>query len=121
MSYQSIPMKLIEGMLALSILAAIFIFLVFFCSRQLLRPLLAGLLLRCVASLYHRFIAPLPQGAADAVTMEGRAWLWAQSGCGNLSEHLNLGSSYVHSWIVGNVYACTDRAPLAFQMINVAL
>lgn len=121
MSYQSIPVSLVEAILALSIFFAIFIFLVFACSRRLLPPLLVGLFLRCVALLYQRFVAPLPQGAADAVTMERRAWLWAQSGCGNLGEHLNLGASYVHSWIIGNVYACTDRAPLAFQMINVAM
>lgn len=121
MSFQSIPSSLAEWLLASTILGVIFVFCLLSCGRKLLFPMLVGLALRAMASLYHRFVAPLPQGAGDAVGFEQSAWAWAQSGCGNLGEHLNIGSSYVHSWLVGNIYACAGRSPLAFQMINVAM
>jgi len=84
-------------------------------------PLLVALGSRVLVALYHRFIATVPLGGADAETFERRAWEWAQSGCGNLGEHLNLGGSYVHTWLIANVYACTDRLPLVFQLVNVGL
>lgn len=84
-------------------------------------PILVAFLVRTVASIINRFILVLPFGSVDSVRFEHRAWVWSQSGCGNLGEHLNLGLSYVHSWVIGNIYACTDRAPLVFQSISVVL
>jgi hypothetical protein len=89
--------------------------------RPFATPLLAALVIRSPAAIYLRFIDTLPRGAADAMTFERMAWFWSASGCGNLGRDLDLGGSYVHSWIIANVYACTERAPLFFQMVNVAL
>ena len=122
MGYQSIPTNLFEWLL--SALVFIMIILVTYTRRAwhpFATPLMAALAIRTLAALYHRFIDTLPRGGADAMSFERRAWVWSQAGCGNLGPDLNLGGSYVHSWIIANVYACTDRAPLFFQMANVAL
>ena len=118
-----IPSGATELFLSILLLGATFVavLLAGWQRRGFLWPLLSAFVIRCVAALTHRFLAILPQGGADAVTFESRAWEWAQSGCGNMGEHLALGASYVHAWLVGNVYACTDRAPLVFQGINVVL
>ena len=90
--------------------------------RTIMIPLVVAFLFRFFVTIYYRFVGDVPGvGSADAIKFEGRAWVWAQSGCGNLGEHLNLGASYVHSWILANIYACTGREPLVFQMINVGL
>jgi hypothetical protein len=122
-SYTDIPFGLVELLLSGILIGAMLLVVVFLGRLRTgyLLPLLAALAIRFAATLVHRFVAILPQGGADAVSFERRAWEWAQSGCGNLGEHLNLGASYVHSWLIGNLYACTDRAPLAFQAINVGL
>lgn len=123
MSIDQIPLNLIEVMLSVLLLLTGCTALVLAArsSRALLWPLLVALGVRMAAAVAHRVMHVIPQGRADAVTMERRAWEWSQSGCGNMGEHLNLGASYVHSWLVGNVYACTVRAPLVFQTISVLL
>ncbi|MDR5894330.1 hypothetical protein QC820_16185 [Halomonas mongoliensis] len=121
MVYQDIPASLVEILLS-AILFISFVLILLgraLSWRTVFLPLFAALVLRTIAALYYRFLGMLPQGGADAVTFERRAWEWAYLGCGNLGEHLNLGSAYVHSWMVGNIYACTDRGPLVFQAINV--
>lgn len=90
-------------------------------SPALKLALAVALMLRTIAAVFHRFVATLPEGGADAIGFERTAWQWAQSGCGNLGQYLNLAGSHVHSWVIGNIYACTVRAPFLFQMINVAL
>ena len=122
MGYQDIPTTMLEWSLSAIVLIAIILATH---TRKAWRPfaipLMAALAIRMVAALYHRFIDTLPRGGRDAMTFEHVAWLWAQAGCGNLGPDLNLASSYVHSWIIANVYACTDRVPLFFQMVNVGL
>ena len=123
MSIETIPLGFIEVLLAAAILLGglVLVFLFGQQTRGLVWALTAALVVRAGAAIAHRIANVIPQGRADAVSMERRAWEWSQSGCGNMGEHLNLGASYVHSWLVGNLYACTDRAPLAFQAINVLL
>ena len=123
MAYQYIQFTILEGLLSASIVALIFVGLLWLNRSRpsLVWPIAASFSVRTLAALYHRFVGTLLGGGADAVTFEARSWQWAQSGCGDLGVHLNLGGSYVHSWLVANLYACTDRSPLAFQMINVAL
>ena len=123
MSYTDIPTGAVELLLTACLLAGIALAVLYagHSRRGYLLPLLVAFGVRVAAAVVHRFVVVLPEGGADAVTFERRAWEWAQSGCGNLGEHLNLGASYVHSWVIGNVYACTDRAPLVFQSVNVGL
>lgn len=123
MTYQQINFIVLEGLLSAGVLVFLSLILV-----RLLRiwpsmiwPMATAIVVRTLAALYHRFIGTLLGGGADAIRFEAVSWQWAQSGCGELGVHLNLSASYVHSWIVANLYACTDRSPLAFQMINVAL
>lgn len=82
-------------------------------------PILVAFLFRTSAAVAHRIFFILPMGQTDAQTFEQRAWDWASAGCGNLLDLFPAGSSYVHSWIIANIYACTDRAPLLFQSITV--
>lgn len=123
MAYIEIPTSPTELLLTAIMLVGVGLIVVYAgqSRRGYFWPMLVALGLRIGAAVVHRFIILLPQGGADAVTFESRAWEWAQRGCGNLGEHLNISSSYVHSWLIANVYACTDRAPLVFQSINVAL
>ncbi|MCG5529233.1 MULTISPECIES: glycosyltransferase family 39 protein [Halorhodospira] len=123
MTYTDIPTNSVELLLTACLLAGIVLAVLYagHSRRGYLLPLLAAFGVRVAAGIVHRFMVVLPQGGADAVRFERRAWEWAQSGCGNLGEHLNLGASYVHSWVIGNVYACTDRAPLVFQSVNIGL
>ena len=122
-SYTDIPTGSVEWLLTACLLAG-FALAILYTGRLrqgYLLPLMVAFGIRVAAAIVHRFVVVLPQGGADAVAFERRAWEWAQSGCGNLGEHLNLGASYVHSWVIGNIYACTDRAPLVFQSVNIGL
>ena len=123
MSYTDILTGSVELLLTACLLAG-FALAVLYAGRSrqgYLLPLMVAFGIRVAAAIVHRFFLVLPHGATDAVAFERRAWEWAQSGCGNLGEHLNLGASYVHSWVIGNIYACTDRAPLVFQSGNIGL
>ncbi|WP_020679155.1 hypothetical protein [Thioalkalivibrio sp. AKL12] len=123
MSYTDIPTGSVELLLTVCLLAG-FALAVLYAGRSgqgYLLPLMVAFGIRVAAAIVHRFFLVLPHGATDAVAFERRAWEWAQSGCGNLGEHLSLGESYVHSWVIGNIYACTDRAPLVFQSVNIGL
>ncbi|WP_018867259.1 MULTISPECIES: glycosyltransferase family 39 protein [unclassified Thioalkalivibrio] len=123
MSYTSIPFTFMELLLAGSFLMLVLVAVLWTGRTRegYLWPLLAAFGARIGAALVQRFLSPLPQGGADAISFERRAWFWAQSGCGNLGDHFSMGSSYLHSWLIANVYACADRAPLAFQAVNIAL
>ena len=123
MSYTDIPTGAIELLLVPCLVVGL-IFAVLYIGRvrhELLLALMVGLAIRMAAAIVHRFVVVLPEGGSDAVRFEERAWEWSQSGCGSLGGHLNLGASYVHSWVIGNIYACTDRAPLVFQTVNIGL
>ncbi len=91
-------------------------------GRTLILPLLVALIVRAGVALGQRITNILPQGQADAGRFERTAWLWSEHGCMDTSV-LNMGGSYVHSWIMSQLYACSgiDRAPLVFQMTNVLL
>ncbi|WP_018860479.1 glycosyltransferase family 39 protein [Thioalkalivibrio sp. ALJ3] len=123
MSYTLIPFTLMELLLTASFLMVVLVAVLWtgVMREGYLWPLLAALVARIVAALVQRFHFPLPQGGADAISFENRAWFWAQSGCGNLGDYFSMGSSYLHSWLIANLYACSDRAPLAFQAVNIAL
>ncbi|WP_018144028.1 MULTISPECIES: glycosyltransferase family 39 protein [unclassified Thioalkalivibrio] len=123
MSYTAIPFTFMELLLSGSFLIIVLVAVLWTGRTRegYLWPLLAALLARIGAALVQRFLFPLPQGGADAISFERRAWFWAQSGCGNLGDHFSMGSSYLHSWLIANIYACVDRAPFAFQAVNIAL
>ena len=123
MSYTDIPTGAVELLFTACLLVGIGMAILYAGrSRQgYLLPLIIAFCIRVAAAFVHRFLVVLPQGGADAVAFERRAWEWAQSGCGNLGEYLNLAASYVHSWVIGNIYACIDRSPLVFQSINIGL
>ncbi len=90
-------------------------------GRHLVLPLAAALVIRALVAVAHRLWNVVPQGRSDAVRFERFAWEWSQSGCGRVWEHLHLSGSYVYSYILGELYACTARAPLMAQMLNVVL
>ena len=123
-SFDTVPLTLIELMLASIILIGGLLFVFIQGGRQgrvLVWPLLTALLLRAAWATLQRFLLFHPYGGADAVRFEYTAWLFAQSGCGNMLQHFDASESYVISFIYGQLYACTDRAPLAAHYINVVL
>ena len=90
-------------------------------DKALVLPLLVGLVARIALSTANRFFRIAPDGGADALSFERTAWIWAQSGCGNMTQHFDPTASYVISWLYGQMYACVDRVPLAAHYINVFL
>lgn len=90
-------------------------------EKALILPLFVGLAARIALSTANRFFRVAPDGGADAITFERTAWIWAQSGCGNMAQHFDHTASYVISWLYGQMYACVDRVPLAAHYINVFL
>ncbi len=123
MSIQLVPLSLIEVLMSVIWICVSGSVLWWF-SRfnfAILFPVALGFGLRIAASLLHRVTGVNPEGRSDAVIMENRAWLWAQDGCLSLLPKFDPTESYVHSWIMSNFYACTERVPLLFQLSNVTL
>jgi len=91
-SYTDIPTGAVELLLTACLLIGCALAVLYTGrSRQgYLLPLMVAFGIRVAAAIVHRFVVVLPQGGSDAVVFERRAWEWAQSGCGNLGEHLNL-------------------------------
>lgn len=85
---------------------------------QLRTVLLMAFLVRAGAALFHFYIAPLPDGGADAISFERRAWLWAQGGFGEAFSFYTGPHSYFISWIISLAYALTDRSLLLAQSIS---
>lgn len=83
--------------------------------------LLAAFLVRAGAALFHFYIAPLPDGTADARSFESRAWLMAQDGLAGAVSAYTGPHSYFISWIISLLYALTDRSLLLAQSLSVLL
>lgn len=81
--------------------------------------LLVAFTLRAGAALFHFYVAPLPDGTSDAVSFERTAWEWASGGVPGVLEHFRGPHSYFISFIIGIVYAVTDRSLLLAQSLSV--
>ena len=118
-----IPLSSVEILVSGLLILATVLGLLYLCRDQkhLVAPLFTAFLLRSLAAFFHRVTSFNPDGLHDAVTFENQATRWAVSGCGNLWQYLDLSTSYVHSWLMANVYACIGPIPLGFQLVNVIL
>jgi len=74
---------------------------------------------RAIAALFHFYIAPLPDGRADAVRFERYAWEWGQGGFTEALTHFTGPDSYFYSWLMSLLYAVTDRSLLMLQATSV--
>lgn len=74
---------------------------------------------RASAALFHFYIAPLPDGTADAVTFERYAWEWGRDGLLEAFNHFPGLDAYFYAWLMSLVYAVSDRNLLLLQSINV--
>ncbi len=83
------------------------------------RPLWCAFGLRAAAALMHFYVAPLPDGTADAVTFEKVAWAWGRDGFGMALHHYPGVDAYFYSWLGGLLYSVTGRSPLLLQSVSV--
>lgn len=81
--------------------------------------LLVAFMVRAGAALFHFYVAPLPDGTSDAVSFERTAWEWASKGLPGVLDEFRGPHSYFISFIIGIVYAVTDRSPLLAQSLSV--
>lgn len=88
-------------------------------NRQIAHVLAVAFGARVAAALFHFYVAPLPDGTADAVTFERYAWEWAQGGFGATLAAFPGIDAYFYAWLMSLVYALTDRSLLLLQSINV--
>lgn len=83
--------------------------------------LLVAFLVRAGAALFHFYVAPLPDGTADAITFERYAWEWSQGGLAAAFSHYPGIDTYFYSWLMSLVYSITDRSPLLLQSFSVLM
>lgn len=81
--------------------------------------LFTAFLVRAAAALCHVYIAPLPDGGADAVGFERLAWDWASNGFFAAFDYFPGINAYFYSWLMSLVYALTDRSVLMLQSLSV--
>lgn len=75
---------------------------------------------RAGAALFHRYVSPLPDGVADAVSFENYAWNLAQQGFfAALAQYPGYGHGWGYPWLVSLAYALADRSPLFMQSLSV--
>ncbi|WP_143613092.1 ArnT family glycosyltransferase [Thiohalospira halophila] len=74
---------------------------------------------RALAALFHFYVAPLPDGTADAISFEAQAWEWARAGLWSALSAFPGIDSYFYAWCAALIYALTDRSLLLLQSINV--
>lgn len=87
---------------------------------QLQLVLMAGFCLRAGAALFHRYISPLPDGVADAISFERYAWNLAEQGfLSALGQFPGYGDGWGYPWLVSLAYALVDRSPLFMQSLSV--
>ena len=105
---------------SISLLAVATITLVLANQRPAISLILASaFLLRTGAALFHSYIAPLPDGTADAVTFESQAWQWAQGGLQEaIGQFAGLGADF-YVWCLSLIYAFAGRSLLLLQSISV--
>ncbi|MBK1726384.1 glycosyltransferase family 39 protein [Halorhodospira neutriphila] len=95
-------------------------FLLASCHRGIAIALGAAFSARAIAALFHYYVAPLPDGTADAVRFERYAWEWSQGGIGEALNHFTIGSDF-YSWLMSLLYAVTDRSLLMLQATSVLI
>jgi 4-amino-4-deoxy-L-arabinose transferase-like glycosyltransferase len=103
-----------------SIIIAVAVFTTFLAHR---RPRLAVLLAvafaaRGSATLFHYYLAPLPDGTSDAATFESLAWEWGQEGFQVALGHYTGIDAYFYSWLMAIVYSVTGRSLLLLQSLS---
>jgi hypothetical protein len=81
--------------------------------------ILAAFLIRTGTALFHFYVAPLPYGTADAAGFEQKAWEWASGGLSGVLEQFRGPHSHFISFIIGIVYAITDRSMLLAQSLSI--
>lgn len=81
--------------------------------------LIIGYVIRFFACLFHYYVAPLPDGASDAISFEKTAWSWGSHGVYEVfSKISDVSDGWIISWLIGLLYALTDRSPLMAQAIS---
>lgn len=112
---------MIEHILGWSTLLGIGIYVMVLSKRytdlSLVLPI--AFLVRAFAALFHFYVAPLPDGTTDAVTLEETAWDWGRKGFFFAFEQLIQPDSYFYSWLLSLVYALTSHSVLMAQGISV--
>lgn len=88
-------------------------------NRSIALVLFVALSIRATAALSHYYIAPLPDGTADAVKFERLAWEWGQDGLITALSAFPGIDAYFYAWLASIVYALTDRSLFFLQVINV--
>jgi hypothetical protein len=86
---------------------------------ELAAVLLVAFTIRAGVALFHCYVAPLPDGTADAITFERYAWEWAQGGLSSALGHYPGMGSYFYSWLMSLLYSVTDRSLLLLQSTSV--
>ena len=86
---------------------------------ELAAVLLIAFIIRAGAALFHFYVAPLPDGTADAIAIERYAWEWAQGGLSSALGHYPGIDSYFYSWLMSLLYSVTDRSLLLLQSASV--
>jgi hypothetical protein len=81
--------------------------------------LLVAFIARAGAALFHFYVAPLPDGTADARSFEARAWEMSQGGLSGALATYTGPNSYFISWIISLFYALTGRSPLMAQSLSI--
>lgn len=113
------PVPHVVGWTALMV-AAVVLGLVAWRTPEARAALLAGFLLRAASALSHVYLTPLPATGQDAVRFEQEGWNLAAHGLFGAIGQITR-AEHVYSWIIGVLYALTDRSPLMIQMLNVLL
>jgi len=79
----------------------------------------ASFIVRAGASLFHFYVAPLPDGGQDARHFDNVAWEWAEMGPGAMLDNFTGFSSFSISWVLSILYGFTDRSLLLAQSLSV--
>jgi len=85
---------------------------------QAAKILVVALSVRIITVLYHNYVGPLPDSAADAVWFERLAWRWAQGGFVEAFGRFTGPNSYFISWVLALLYSVTDRSVMMAQSVS---
>lgn len=103
------------GLLAAAVVAAVLAFR----HAEIRVALLLAFVLRAGAALFHYYVAPLPDGAADALRFEALAWEWGERGFLVALTYFPGPNTFFNSWLIALLYGLTDRSPLMAQSLSV--
>lgn len=98
----------------------LFIFFAGYPDQVLSKIIIIAFVLRSGLAYIHRFVFLLPEGGADAIKFERRAWEAAESWLYG-KEIINLGGSYYYAKVIAWFYYLFERVPFAAQFLNVLL